>query len=135
MTTISARYQGDLKSKAIHTLSGSSLQTDEPSETQGKETSFSPTDLIATAVLTSMFTVMGRTAHNHSLSPGHISGKIMKTMAENPTRVSALEMEIKLQGHYLDDMGKKLLEAAALSCPVIRSIHPDIQLIVKFAYE
>lgn len=135
MTTIRVRYHGDLRTEATHVQSGTTFLTDAPTDNHGKGESFSPTDLIATAVLTCMFTMMGITARNHSLSPGNISGEIHKTMANSPRRVSALEMEIKLQGHYLDDNGKKLLEAAALSCPVTRSIHPDIQLIVKFTYE
>lgn len=133
MTSISVRYQGDLKTEAIHIQSGTSFLTDASADSYENGESFSPTDLIATAVLTSMFTMMGRTATSHDLSPGNISGEIRKT--NNPERVSALDMEIKMQGHYLNDTGKKLLEAAALSCPATRSIHPDIQLIITFTYE
>lgn len=128
-------YLGDRKTEATHTQSGSSFLTDQSTDTEDYGESFSPTDLISTAVLTSMFTRIGSTASTHDLLPGNISGEIHTTIKENPVRVSALDMEIRMQGHYLDDAGKKLLEAAALSCPASRSIHPDIQLVVKFTYE
>lgn len=135
MTNISVRYQGDLKTEVTDTRSGASFLTDESADADNYGKSFSPTDLIATAVLTSMFTRIGSTASTHDLLPGNISGEIHTTIKDNPLRVSALDMEIKMQGHYLNDTGKKLLEAAALSCPAARSIHPDIQLVVKFTYE
>lgn len=135
MTIISVRYRGDLKTEATHAQSGTSFLTDQSTDVDDYGESFSPTDLIATAVLTSMFTRIGSTASTHDLLPGNISGKIHTSIKDNPTRVSALDMEIKMQGHYLNDTGKKLLEAAALSCPATRSIHPDIQLVVKFNYE
>lgn len=135
MTTIRVRYQGDLKTEATHLDSATSFPTDSSINLDEHGESFSPTDLIATAVLSSMFTKMGSTANSHNLNPGNISGEIRKTLEVNPDRVSAFDMEIKLQGHYLNDTEKKLLETAALSCPATRSIHPDIQLIIKFTYE
>lgn len=135
MTTIRVRYQGDLRTEATCIQSGISFLTDASIDSQGKGESFSPTDLIATAVLSSMFTNMGLTARNHGLNPGEISGEIRKTMDNDPRKVSGLDMEINMMGHYLNDSEKKLLEAAALSCPATRSIHPDIQLIVKFTYQ
>lgn len=135
MNTISVRYQGDLRTEATHLQSGTSFLTDAPTDNQGKGESFSPTDLIATAVLSCMFTMIGITARNHNLNLGMVSGEVLKTMANKPRRISALEMEITIQGHYLNDSGKKLIEAAALSCPATRSIHPDIQLMIKFMYE
>lgn len=135
MKTISVRYQGNLRTEATHLKSGNAFITDAPTDNQGKGESFSPTDLIATATLTCMFTMMGITSRNHGLQPGEISGEVLKVMASGPRRVSALDIEIRMEGHNLDDRGKQLVEAAALSCPVVRSIHPDIQLTVKFDYQ
>lgn len=135
MKTISARYQGDLRTEATHLKSGNTFITDAPTDNQGKGESFSPTDLIATATLTCMFTMMGITSRNHGLEPGGISGEVLKVMASGPRRVSALDIVIRMEGHNLDAKGKQLVEAAALSCPVVRSIHPDIQLMVKFDYQ
>lgn len=135
MTPIRIRYQGDLRTEVTHVQSGTTILTDAPLDQQGKGEVCSPSDLIATAVLSCMVTMMGVTARNHEFHPGNITGEVRKTMADNPQKISALELDITLQGHYLNASAKKLLEAAALSCPAARSIHPDIQLVVKFAYE
>ena len=134
MKTISVKYVGDLRTEATHLRSGEVMYTDAPVDNNGKGESFSPTDLIATATLTCMFTMMGITSRNHELDPGEISGEVLKVMGTGPRRVTALDIEIRMDGHNLNDSGKKLVEAAALSCPVVRSIHPDIQLTVKFEY-
>ncbi len=135
MKTASVQYQGDLRIQATHDRSGQTLTTDAPVDNQGKGESFSPTDLLATATLTCMITIMGITANTHSLNMGEVSGSVVKHMASNPRRVSALDLEIAFRGHGLNEKGRKILEAAALACPVARSIHPDIQLVVKFDYE
>lgn len=134
MKTIRVRYQGDLRTEATHLKSGNAFITDAPTDNEGKGESFSPTDLVATAALTCMFTIMGITARNHGLQPGEITGEILKNMTSGPRRIASLDVDIQLTGHDLDDKGKKLMEAAALSCPVVRSIHPDIQLTVSFDY-
>ncbi len=135
MKTISVEYLGGLRTKATHLRSGNTLITDAPVDNNGKGESFSPTDLVATASLTCMFTIMGITARNHDLEYGNLSGEVLKVMESGPRRVSALQVEIAMTGHNLNDYGKKLMETAALSCPVVKSIHPDIQLTVKFRYE
>lgn len=135
MKTASVQYQGDLRILATHDRSGKTLLTDAPVDNHGKGEAFSPTDLLATATLTCMISIMGITANTHGLNMGDVSGSVVKHMASNPRRVSALDLEIILRGHSLDEKGRKMLEAAALACPVARSIHPDIQLVVKFEYE
>ena len=72
MVTIQMEYQGDLHCKAVHGPSGTELNTDAPKDNQGRGESFSPTDLVATALGTCMLTVMGilRAHRWTSASPG-----------------------------------------------------------------
>ncbi len=135
MKTASVTYQGDLRTQAIHIRSGSSFSTDAPVDNQGKGEAFSPTDLLAVAALTCMITTMGIAARTHELDFGELSGEVTKVMASNPRRVSALEIELRMVGHQLSPKGKKIVEGAALYCPVTQSIHPEIQLTLSFLYE
>ncbi|MDP5169597.1 MAG: OsmC family protein [Bacteroidia bacterium] len=135
MKTVTVQYLGELRVEATHEQSGSSLITDGPLDNEGQGESFSPTDLLATAILTSMVTMMGAAARSHQLDPGRVSGSVVKKMIDKPRRVAALEVVLSMEGHQLDEKGKGILEASALSCPVTRSIHPDIQLILTFQYQ
>ena len=62
MTHISCRYTGDLHCQALHGPSGVDIHTDAPTDHDGRGESFSPTDLLATALGTCILTVMGITA-------------------------------------------------------------------------
>ena len=56
---IEVQYEGELHTRAAHGPSGATLETDAPKDNEGKGESFSPTDLLATALGTCMLTVMG----------------------------------------------------------------------------
>lgn len=135
MKTIEAIYRGDLRVETTHVRSGNTMITDAPVDNHGKGESFSPTDLLAASTLTCMMTMMGIIARNRELQLGELSGSIKKIMAEGPRRVAALEVELHIAHHHLSDADKTLLENTALACPVTRSLHPDVQLTLKFSYD
>lgn len=134
MNTAKVIYKGGLRTEATHLRSGNTLMTDAPVDNNGKGEAFSPTDLVATAALTCMMTVMGISAEKNDFSMGEVEGEVKKVMAANPRRISALHIELSFSNHNLNDTEKGLLETAALSCPVTRSLHPDIMVNVKFNY-
>jgi hypothetical protein len=51
MATVDTIYLEELRCKSTHVKTGSSLITDAPVDNCGKGSTFSPTDLIATALL------------------------------------------------------------------------------------
>ena len=67
MVQIQTRYSGELRMEAVHTPSGNELITDAPVDNQGRGASFSPTDLLATALGTCIGTIMGIVADRHSI--------------------------------------------------------------------
>lgn len=134
MNTAKVIYKGGLRTEATHLRSGDTLQTDAPVDNNGKGEAFSPTDLLATAALSCMITVMGIAAEKHDLSMGEVAGEVKKVMTAAPRRVAELHIELRISNHNLNEAEKGLLERAALSCPVTRSIHPEIMVNVKFSY-
>lgn len=66
MVTITIEYKGDLHCRAVHGPSGTVLNTDAPADNHGKAESFSPTDLVATALGSCILSVMGSKAQRWS---------------------------------------------------------------------
>jgi putative redox protein len=133
MVAIQIEYQGDLHCKAVHGPSGTDLTTDAPVDNQGRGESFSPTDLLATALGTCMLTVMGILARTLNLDIAGATATVQKEMtAALPRRIQRLTVNIHVpQTHSLENREK--LERAVHTCPVHRSLHPDIEIPIEFA--
>ncbi len=132
MVKIEIVYEGHLHCKAVHVPSGKSLETDAPKDNMGKGESFSPTDLVATALGSCMLTVMGIAARNLNIDLTGISVMVSKEMITAPVRrIGKLAVHIKFPMH-VNDEHKKKLEHAALTCPVHKSLHPDILMPIEF---
>lgn len=132
MVKISINYEGDLRCTATHGPSGRSLQTDAPVDNHGRGESFSPTDLVATALGTCMATVMGIFAQRHDIELRGMQITVTKEMSvDAPRRISRLTTTI--QAPLPPDHPKRTaLENAAATCPVHQSLHPDIDKPVTF---
>jgi putative redox protein len=132
MVKIEIAYQGQLRCEAVHGPSGTKLSTDAPKDNHGKGESFSPTDLVATALGTCMLTVMGIVAQRHNISLEGATVTVVKDMATAPARrIGRLTVDIRVPGK-LDEEQRKLLENAAHTCPVHKSLHPEIEIPVAF---
>ena len=128
-------YEGSLRCRATHGPSGTALITDPPVDNQGKGESFSPTDLVATALGTCMATIMGIYAERHAIDLRGMSVKVRKEMISAPVRrIGKLTVEIRVPIKK-EHPHREALERAALSCPVHQSLHPDIELPVEFIWE
>lgn len=126
-------YLGDLRTECEHLQSGKKMITDAPLDNQGKAEAFSPTDIVATALASCMFTIMGIKARDMSLNLQNSYAEVTKTMASNPRRISKIEIDFFLPSN-LGEKDKAILENAAKTCPVIYSLHPDIKKEIKFHY-
>jgi len=130
-------YEGELRTVATHLHSGTRIETDAPLDNQGKAERFSPSDLLATSLGSCMLTIMGIKARDMQLDLRGTRIEIQKFMKPDPRRVAGIDLTFyfpySLQG--LDEKYKTILERAAHSCPVIYSIHPEIELNVRFHWD
>jgi putative redox protein len=134
MVAIQFEYQGDLHCRAVHTPSGTELATDAPLDNQGRGESFSPTDLVATALGGCMLTVMGIMARTLNLDIAGTTATVEKEMTSAPPRrIASLAVKIHVPQATSPENRLKL-ERAAHTCPVHKSLHPDIQTPIEFTW-
>lgn len=131
MTTSEVTYQGDLRTTAIHLQSNNEIITDAPTDNQGKGEAFSPTDLLATSLASCMLTIIGIKARDMNIDITGTTAEVTKVMSADPRRVSEIQVIITFQ-QALDDKTRKIFYNTALTCPVAKSIHPDIAQNVVF---
>lgn len=132
---ISATYLGDLRCEATHGPSQSKLLTDAPVDNMGKGEAFSPTDLVATALGTCMATTMGIFAKRHEIDLRGMGVSVEKEMsADAPRRIARLTVELRMP-LPADHPQREALERAALTCPVHKSLHPDVAMPVTFTWQ
>ena len=128
MTLIDCTYQGQLRCLASHGPSGSPLETDAPTDNQGRGERFSPTDLVATALSTCMLTIMGIVAERHGWALEGCSARVEKTMtSEAPRRIAQLTVWVTLP-EGLEPQQRALLQRAAETCPVKVSLEGAIPM-------
>lgn len=134
MVHIGIRYEGGLRCHAVHGPSGQQLSTDAPVDNQGRGESFSPTDLVATALGTCMATIMGIVADRHQWDIAGTTVDVAKDMtSEGPRRIRRLDVSIHVPTQ-LGEEAHSALEKAAHTCPVRLSILPAIEVPVMFRW-
>lgn len=135
MVIIHTAYEGELRCRATHGPSGSQLLTDAPADNHGKGEMFSPTDLVATALATCMLTTMGIAANALGIAIAGAAAQVEKSMVAQPIRrIASLAVVLTVPGTF-SDAHKRALEKAALQCPVHQSLHPEVQLPVRFVWQ
>lgn len=126
-------YKGELRTAATHLQSGSVIETDAPTDNQGKGELFSPTDLVATALGACMVTTMGIKARTMDIVLDGTRLDVTKVMASDPRRISKIIVHMFFPAALnLDDKQKEILERTARTCPVERTFHPDVELDMQF---
>jgi uncharacterized OsmC-like protein len=129
--TASIIYNGDLRCSAVHVQSNSALETDAPTDNRGKGERFSPTDLLCVSLATCMLTTMGIKALDMNVDIRNAKADVTKHMASDPRRVAKIEVTVSLPA--IDGEKEKLtLERTGTNCPVAKSIHPDIELVLQY---
>lgn len=131
MTTSKVTYQGELRTTAIHLQSNNEIITDAPTDNQGKGEAFSPTDLLATSLASCMLTIIGIKARDMEIDIVGTTAEVTKVMATDPRRVSEIHVIVTFK-QTLDDKTTTIFYNTALTCPVAKSIHPDITQNVTF---
>ena len=132
MVKINIRYEGALRCAATHGPSGQKLFTDAPVDNHGRGESFSPTDLVATALGSCMATIMGIAAERHQIDLRGMEIEVTKEMSSDaPRRIAKLATKIKVPLPP-DHPQRALLENAALTCPVHKSLSAEMAKPVNF---
>lgn len=127
-------YESNLRTTCFHLQSGSSIETDAPTDNKGKGERFSPTDLIATGLGACMITTMGIKAQTMDIALDGATVEVTKVMVSDPRRIGQIITHITMPALGLDDKTKEILERVARTCPVERSLHPDIKLDMQFTW-
>ena len=127
-------YLGDLRTEIMHLKSGSKFLTDAPLDNNGKGEAFSPTDTVATGLASCMLTIMGMKANDLGLDMTGTTANVNKIMATDPRRISRIEVTFDLP-FMADDKTRTILERSANTCPVLYSLHPDIEKVIVFNWK
>ncbi len=127
-------YNGDLRTTCTHLKSASAFETDAPVDNNGKGERFSPTDLMTTSLATCMVTVMGIKARTMGFDLRDIKVEILKVMKADPRRVGGIELTFYIPDALknIDEKTKAILKHTGDTCPVMKSIHPDIEVKVDW---
>ena len=135
MVKATTRYEGGLRCRAVHGPSGTTLVTDAPVDNHGKGESFSPTDLVATALGACMMTIMGIVAERHGLDLTGMTAETEKAMTAAPPRRTAT-LRTRITGPLpAYQPQRQPLEQAAHTCPVHKSLHPEIDAAIEFVWQ
>ena len=129
--TSKVTYLGELRTSSIHILSGNEIISDAPLDNNGKGEAFSPTDTVANALASCMFTVMGIKARDLGVDFSGSTAEVKKIMGTEPRRITAIEVDFRFSIHP-DEKTKAILERTAMTCPVWFSLHPDIEKKIQF---
>jgi len=123
-------YNGDLRTTCTHLRSGSSFETDAPVDNNGKGERFSPTDSLATSLASCMITTMAIKARSMGFDLGGVEIEVEKIMKADPRRVGGINLFFHFPESLanLDQSSKEVLINKGETCPVMLSIHPDVEV-------
>jgi putative redox protein len=133
--TSKVTYLGQLRTEATHLQSNTTIYTDAPKDNHGKGEMFSPTDLVATALGSCMVSIMGIVAMKDGITPidGTVA-EVTKIMYPEPRRIGEIHVKIIFPKKDFTDKEKKIYENAAFTCPVAKSLHPDLKQVIEFVW-
>ncbi|MCU0389267.1 MAG: OsmC family protein [Chitinophagaceae bacterium] len=125
--TASIIYNGALRCTSVHLQSGTQIETDAPTDNRGKGERFSPTDLTATSLGLCLITTVGIKAMDMGISIEGSEVDVTKHMSkEPPRRIVQIDVQVRLKAENVSEKDKQILENTGNTCPVARSLHPEI---------
>ncbi|WP_405383318.1 OsmC family protein [Maribacter sp. LLG6340-A2] len=132
--TSKVTYNGNLRTECIHLKSGNTFMTDAPVDNNGLGQAFSPTDTVATGLASCMLTMMGIKAKGLEIILDGSTAQVTKHMAASPRRISKIEVALHLPSQ-ISSKDRKILEHTANTCPVLYSLHPDIEKVITYHWD
>jgi len=135
MITSQVVYKGELRTEATHIQSNTVIFTDAPKDNYGKGEAFSPTDLVATALASCMISIMGIVAMKENITKvDGVTAEVTKIMYAEPRRIGEIHIKVVFPKNNYTDKEKKIYEHAAYTCPVAKSLHPDLKQEIEFVW-
>ncbi len=132
--TATVTYESNLRTTCLHLQSGSVFETDAPTDNKGKGERFSPTDLIATGLGACLITTMGIKAESMNIQLDGAKVEVTKVMVSDPRRIGKIIVHTTMPALNLDEKTIEILERVGRTCPVERSLHPDVELEIQFKW-
>jgi putative redox protein len=129
-------YTGGLHCELTHGPSGQKISTDAPKDNNGKGEAFSPTDLVAAALGSCILTTVAMVADRDGIDIKGATYRVTKEMTQPPEKrkIARLAVSLRLPASVPVSHRKKL-ETIAHSCPVHRSLGPDVQMPITFDWD
>lgn len=133
--TATIEYLGNLRCECTHLQSGSIIETDAPTDNQGKGERFSPTDTVCVALATCIITTMGIKAQSMNIDLAGSKLEVTKHMVSDPRRIGRIDIKLILKSAAeISDRDKEVLQRVGNQCPVARSLHPDVEKNIEYAW-
>ena len=133
MNSFEIKYQGNLRTTATHLDSGSEISTDAPKDNHGLGETFSPTDMVCSALASCILTIMAIAVEKNGEDIKGAKAMVKKTMGINPRRISKIDIELTFPRDY-DERTKVILERAAHNCPVHHTLSDEVEKNINFIY-
>ena len=133
MNTLEIKYQGDLRTTATHLDSGSKISTDAPKDNHGLGETFSPTDMVCSALASCIITIMAIAVEKNDIDIKNTIAIVKKTMGNNPRRIIKIEINLTFPKKY-DLKTRSILQKAANNCPVHHSLSEKTEKDISFTY-
>jgi uncharacterized OsmC-like protein len=134
MVSMEIKYVGEKHCELVHGPSGTKMETDAPKDNGGKGEAFSPTDLVGAALGSCILTTVAILAEKEGWTLGKAVASVEKRMTPPPRKIESLTVKLVFSKELSAEKRSKI-EQWAHSCPVHRSLHPDVQLPMVFSYE
>ena len=112
--------------------SGETLITDAPTDNNGKGEAFSPTDLLATSLVSCAITIIGIHCEKNNIRFESCEASVSKVMGNNPRKVDQIIIEMKLSDNHWDENTLNQIIKVARTCPVELTLKNNVQIEYKF---
>ena len=133
MNKFEIKYQGNLRTIATHLDSGSEISTDAPKDNHGLGQTFSPTDMVCSALASCILTIMAIAVEKNNVDIKGTKAMVKKTMGNNPRRIAKIQIDIVFPKEY-DSKTKTILKKAAYNCPVHHTLSETVEKNISFTY-
>ncbi len=133
MTRVVSSPTGSGRTRIVHTPTGTEITTAVSPEFGGTGGAFSSTDLVSAALGSCISSSLEPLLLRHGVALEAAQVIVDKELATDPKRISRLAVQVTI-ATAADERLATILERAAHTCTVHRSLHPDIDSPVEIVF-